>query len=83
MWRTMKTRDGTATGYSYGWYTGTREGPRPEIAIWHGGVQPGFTSTLWMLPERKFAVVVLANLEGGGRLGLETLSRDIAGIVLD
>jgi CubicO group peptidase (beta-lactamase class C family) len=83
MWTTMKTRDGTATHYSYGWYTGTRQGARSEVAIWHGGVQSGFTSTLWMLPERKFAVVVLTNLEGGGRLGLETLARDIAGVVLD
>jgi CubicO group peptidase (beta-lactamase class C family) len=82
MWSTQKTRDGTETGYSYGWYVGSREGARPEVAIWHGGVQPGFTCTLWMLPERRFAVAVLTNLEGGGRLGLESLSRAIADIVL-
>lgn len=82
MWTTLKARDGTETGYSYGWYAGRGPGPRPDVAIWHGGVQPGFTSTLWMLPERHIAVAILTNLEGGGRLGLETLARDIAGIVL-
>jgi CubicO group peptidase (beta-lactamase class C family) len=81
MWTSKKTRNGTETGYSYGWYVGKRDPKRSEVAIWHGGVQPGFTGTLWMLPERRFAVAILTNLEGGGRLGLETLAREIAQIV--
>ena len=51
-------------------------------SVWHGGVQPGFTSNLWMLPKKRFALVILTNLEGGGRLGLGTLANQIADIVL-
>jgi CubicO group peptidase (beta-lactamase class C family) len=82
MLNSTKTREGTETGYSEGWYVGPRDSTHAEVAIWHGGVQPGFTSTLWLLPERRFAVAVLTNLEGGGRLGLEPLAREIARIVV-
>jgi CubicO group peptidase (beta-lactamase class C family) len=78
----QKTRDGRETGYSYGWYIDRREGREPDGSIWHGGVQSGFTADLWMLPKRRFALVILTNLEGGGRLGLGTLGNQIADIVL-
>lgn len=80
-WRSRTTSAGIPTGYSDGWYVGPRAATRPEPAMWHGGVQPGFTSTLWMLPERRFAVAILTNLEGGGRLGLEALAAEIADLV--
>ncbi len=83
MSKSQKTRDGRETGYGYGWYVGESGGfsTNPE-AVWHGGVQPGFTSNLWILPKKRFAVVILTNLEGGGRLGLGTLTSQIADIVL-
>jgi serine beta-lactamase-like protein LACTB, mitochondrial len=78
----QRTRDGAETGYGLGWYVAKWKGRRGGTAVWHGGVQPGFTSELRMLPEHRFAVVILTNLEGGGRLGLGTLADDIADIVL-
>jgi serine beta-lactamase-like protein LACTB, mitochondrial len=82
MSKSQKTRDGRETGYGYGWYTGVREGRQPDGSIWHGGVQPGFTADLWILPSKRFALVILTNLEGGGRLGLATLANQIADVVL-
>ncbi len=58
--------------------------PKPaqsELSVSHGGVQAGFTADLWLLPEKKFAVTILTNLEGGGRLGLAELANQIADIV--
>src|SRR5262245_17473543 len=82
MTRNQKTRDGRQTGYGYGWYVGQREGREPDGSVWHGGVQQGFTSDLWILPSKKFAVVILTNLEGGGRLGLAQLANNIGAIVV-
>ncbi len=76
----QKTREGKETVYGYGWYVdgvGDRKG-----VVWHGGVQQGFTSTLFTIPKERLAVVVLTNLEGGGMLGLETLSNQISDILL-
>jgi CubicO group peptidase (beta-lactamase class C family) len=83
MSREQKTTDGRATGYGYGWYVGGSAGfsGGPD-AVWHGGVQPGFTSDLVLLPKKKFAVVVLTNLEAGGRLDLGSLVKKIEDIVL-
>jgi CubicO group peptidase (beta-lactamase class C family) len=83
MSKSQKTRDGRETGYGYGWYVGVIGGfsTDPE-AVSHGGVQAGFTSNLLILPKKRFAVVILTNLEGGGGLGLGTLASQIADIVL-
>ena len=80
----QKTRDGRETGYGYGWYVGSAGGFSldPE-SVWHGGVQPGFTSDLVLLPKKRFAVVILTNLEAGGRLELGRLAKQLAGIVLE
>ena len=75
--------DGAETGYRYGWYLERLDGPGGELVVHHGGVQPGFTGELWILPRSRFAVAILTNLEGGGRLGLAALARDIARIVLE
>jgi CubicO group peptidase (beta-lactamase class C family) len=77
-----KTRDGQETGYGYGWYVDGRTGRKPDGSVWHGGVQQGFTADLWILPERRFALAILTNLEGGGILGLATLANQIAEVVL-
>ena len=83
MSKTQKTRDGRETGYGYGWYVGAGGGFATDPdAIWHGGVQPGFTSDLVLLPKNRFAVAILTNLEAGGRLELGRLAKQIADIVL-
>ncbi len=80
--KSQKTRDGRETNYGYGWFVDMREGrPQGEGSIWHGGVQPGFTSDLWLLPKKRFALVILTNLEGGGRLGLGLLANQIYDVV--
>jgi serine beta-lactamase-like protein LACTB, mitochondrial len=78
----QRTTGGVETGYAYGWYVNTREGGRRNGSVWHGGVQPGFTSDLWLIPSQRFAVAIVANLEGGGRLGLADLGEQIAAIML-
>jgi CubicO group peptidase (beta-lactamase class C family) len=83
MSKSQKTRDGRETGYGFGWYVGGSGGFSTDPdSVWHGGVQPGFTSNLWILPKKGLALVILTNLEGGGRLGLGTLANQIADIVL-
>src|SRR5437773_5338012 len=75
----QKTADGKATPYGLGWYidgVGDRKG-----LVWHGGVQAGVTSMLFILPKERLALVILTNLEGGGRLGLETLLNQISDVV--
>jgi len=75
----QRTRDGKATAYGLGWYidgVGDRKG-----LVWHGGVQAGVTSMLFILPKERLALVILTNLEGGGRLGLETLLNQISDVV--
>ncbi len=75
----QRTRDGKATAYGLGWYIdglGDRKG-----LVWHGGVQAGVTSMLFILPRERFGLVILTNLEGGGRLGLETLLNQISDIM--
>ena len=75
----QKTRDGKATAYGLGWYI---DGVRDRKGlVWHGGVQPGATSMLFILPKERFALVILTNLEGGGYLQLETLLNQIADIM--
>ncbi len=83
MSKSRKTPDGRETGYGYGWYVGEVAGFSSDPdSVGHGGVQPGFTSNIWLLPKKRCAVVLLTNLEGGGRLGLGTLTKQIADIVL-
>ncbi|HEX6123931.1 MAG TPA: serine hydrolase domain-containing protein [Pyrinomonadaceae bacterium] len=79
----QKTRDGRETGYGYGWYIGVSEPPTADpTAIHHGGVQAGFTAHLVLWPKKNLSVVILTNLEGGGRLGLASLASQMADIVL-
>jgi serine beta-lactamase-like protein LACTB len=83
MFENGKTAGGVETGYGYGWYVEPAGLPGHGPIVHHGGVQPGFTAELWMLPDERFAVAVTTNLEGGGRLGLAGLAKDIAGFALD
>jgi serine beta-lactamase-like protein LACTB, mitochondrial len=60
-----KTRDGNATIYGLGLFVGGPIGKyRGLQEAGHGGDQQGVSSLLYLLPERKFGVVILSNLEG-------------------
>jgi CubicO group peptidase (beta-lactamase class C family) len=59
----QRTRDGTSTGYGYGFGISERDGFR---FVTHGGGQPQVSTMLAMIPERRFAVVWMCNLEGSG-----------------
>jgi serine beta-lactamase-like protein LACTB, mitochondrial len=78
-----KTRDGRTTIYGVGLFRG---GPLSTYhglqEAGHGGDQQGFSSVLYLLPERQFGVVVLSNLEGENRSqDFIALSRQIYDIV--
>lgn len=52
-------------GYGYGLRVYEHRGVR---VVEHGGQGPGFGSLIYMVPERHFAVVILANRTASGRL---------------
>lgn len=71
MTTSLKTSDGKITNYGFGWILGLSQ--HPEV-IWHGGVQPGATTALAMIPEKDFSVIVLTNIGtiGGGEIDAVT-----------
>lgn len=75
------TSDGRTIPYGLGWGLFPGEDWYGEKEAFHGGVTPGVSGVLYLLPDRNFAVVMLMNLQGvPGRTGL---SADIAKTVLD
>jgi serine beta-lactamase-like protein LACTB len=59
-----KTRDGKPTIYGFGFYLGGPIGSyRGTAEAGHGGDQQGFSSILYLLPDKRFGVVALTNLE--------------------
>lgn len=52
--------DGTGSGYALGWFVADRSGRR---VISHSGQIAGFTSHNLVLPDRRFAAVVLSNTD--------------------
>jgi serine beta-lactamase-like protein LACTB, mitochondrial len=60
MWTPLQTADGKSTGYGLGWGV-WREGS--NLAVGHSGGQQGANTYLLLIPEKKIAVAVLANLE--------------------
>ena len=77
------TRDGKPTIYGLGFFVGGPIGKHDGLReAGHGGDQQGFSSALYLLPEREFGVVVLSNLEGQqSSLDFIGLSRQIYDIV--
>jgi CubicO group peptidase (beta-lactamase class C family) len=70
-----KTRDGKATIYGLGFFLGGPIGSYRGIReAGHGGDQQGFSSILYLLPEKQFGVVILSNLEG------QNISMDFIGL---
>lgn len=76
MWTAQKTRAGQSTGYGFGWGIINQNGLR-EIA--HGGGQQRISTQLYLLPDKGFAVALMANLESANLSGL---ARQIADLVL-
>jgi len=60
-----KTKTGKNTIYGLGFFVGGPIGNyRGLKEAGHGGDQQGFSSVLYLLPEKQFGVVVLSNMEG-------------------
>lgn len=72
MWTSSKTKDGAPVGYGMGWSVGRFNGVR-EIS--HNGAQPKVSTLLYIRPDKKIVVVILANLEG---VSLVELARELA-----
>lgn len=60
MWTKPKTRDGKESGYAYGFLINNQGGQRK---IFNDGSQAGTRTYLYMIPEQKFAVALMTNLE--------------------
>jgi CubicO group peptidase (beta-lactamase class C family) len=54
---------GRAASYGLGWRVGGLPAPL-DTAVWHTGGVPGYSATLFLLPERGLALVLLQNLYG-------------------
>jgi serine beta-lactamase-like protein LACTB len=77
MFEGQKTRDGKPTGYGLGWETDSWKERREAF---HAGGQQRVSTLLYMRPQERFAVIVLANLESSGK-GLVALARRISEIL--
>ena len=62
-----------------GW--GIPDAPRIPGLVWHGGVQQGVTTNLYMLLPDRSVVAVMTNVEGEG-LALTKLASELTNIVL-
>ena len=74
MFVVQKTKDGRRTGYGLGWLVGAWKGRRE---VWHHGGQPRVSTLLYMQPDRRLAIVFLANLEGVAP-SLTSLARELS-----
>jgi CubicO group peptidase (beta-lactamase class C family) len=61
MWTPQKLKDGSVTGIALGWNSSKFGAAR---VLWHSGGQQGTSTHLVLVPEKKVAVAVMANLEG-------------------
>ena len=75
MFTSQKTLDGKRTGYGYGWAIDTQDGFH---FVQHGGGQPRISTMLAMIPDRRFAVAWMCNLENSGL----RLHRDLPRLLL-
>lgn len=74
LWTRQKTRDGRSIDYGLGWCLSKRNGRRE---VWHSGHTTQSSTLLYMLPDQKFAIALMANLEDAP---LIELARKIAAI---
>ena len=76
----VRLRSGEVVGNGLGWGLFPGEDWYGEREAFHGGVTPQVSGTLYLLPDRRFAVAILTNLEGVP--GRTELSAHIARVVL-
>lgn len=79
MTTSLRTSTGQLTNYGLGWIVGLSK--HPEV-IWHGGVQPGSTTALAMIPASDIFVVVLTNIGTIGGAEIDAVTGKIFSIVL-
>ena len=75
MWTRQILRNGQPVDYGLGWSLSRHSG-RQEV--WHAGRQQRVTTLLYMLPERRFAVALMCNLEGTDLMDLARRIADLA-----
>jgi CubicO group peptidase (beta-lactamase class C family) len=82
---TMQRMDGKDdTFYGLGWIVegwGIPDAPRVPGLVWHGGVQQGVTTNLYMFLPGRIVVAMMTNVEGEG-LELTKLASEITNIAL-
>lgn len=76
----VRLRNGEMVGNGLGWGLFPGEEWYGEREAFHGGVTPKVSGMLYLLPDRRFAVALLMNLEGVP--GRTQLSANIAKVVL-
>ena len=79
MWTLQKTRDGQQIPYGLGWRVAERNGMKE---VYHGGAAAGFSTFLYILAEKRGAVVLMANMELLGQKQRDDLARQIADVVI-
>lgn len=75
MWTPRTLRDGKPTHYGLGWNVQNENG---ELIVQHSGGQQGTNTHLLLIPKRRTAIAVLANLEDAGAIHL---ARELARII--
>ena len=70
--------DGTRTTYGQGWVVGVWKGHR---LIGHSGAEPGYSSTIYRLPDDKLTIVLLTNTYDGTPL-TDSMALGVAKIIL-
>ncbi|MBE7543033.1 MAG: beta-lactamase family protein [Bryobacteraceae bacterium] len=75
MWKPGFLRDGQPTHYGLGWNIQNENGAR---VIQHSGGQPGTSTHLLLIPSRRIAIAVLANMEQAAPI---ELAREFARIL--
>jgi CubicO group peptidase (beta-lactamase class C family) len=77
-WTAYKLKDGTSTGYGYGWSIGESFGTR---IIFHDGDINGFSSAGILFPEERLIIVLLSNREAS-EFRPDRIASRIAALVL-
>ena len=77
MWTKQKTTAGNEIPYGLGWEIGERNGMK---TVYHGGAQQRVSTLLYTIPQKKFTVVIMSNLEDAR---ISPLATQIADIVFE
>jgi CubicO group peptidase (beta-lactamase class C family) len=77
MWTSLKTADGKQTTYGLGWGLGEKLAVH---VVGHTGGQQGTDTAMFLVPDQRAGVVVLANMDN---VSTNRLADEILKIVLD